>query len=386
MAKKQASLADFEISDSDSIFDDETAEETEEQDSQKDSDEDQDEEEEKPKNVKTAKKEKQTSTEDTKKEKKSSKSSKQVEEELETDDEIKTTDDSEEETTSETDSEKFFEEVEKITGQQVDVEYGDVDPISPQGVALREKAVKEQALDNFLTEIEEKFPQAFKALQHAYNGGDISELFTQTTGRDYSKVNIGEDDTVLAKEILKDYYKSKGIKNETKINKFIEIAEESEEGLITEAEGLLEELKESQDEQRSEVLENQKAKAAEQKKRDQILVTAVDDVLETRNLAGFRITDRAEASEFKKYVLGNIRRTDNGRYELATVIDQSNMEKILQAQYFQFKKGDLSKMILQKATTENTNKLKLRLKGEQNRIRSSQETTTSSGSLKDFDA
>src|SRR6188508_1349301 len=66
------------------------------------------------------------------------------------------------------DSAKFFEEVEKITGKNVPVDYGDIDPLTPEGVALREKALKEAYVNDFLTEIEESFPEAFQALQHAY--------------------------------------------------------------------------------------------------------------------------------------------------------------------------------------------------------------------------
>lgn len=282
-------------------------------------------------------------------------------------------------------AEKFFEEVERITGTSVEVDYGDVDPLSPQGVALREKAIKEVALDSFLEEIEAKFPQAFKALQHAYNGGDIAELFTQTTGRDYSKVELKDGDDTLAKEILKEYYKSRGVKSESKINKMIEADEDSENGLIKEAQVALNELKEEQEEQTSKALEVQKQKAAETKKKDQILVAAVDEVLEARKLGNFRISDRQEAIEFKKFILGSIRRTNDGNYELATPVAAGNLEKQLQYFYFQFKQGDLSKIVQQKAATQNAKKLQLKLQNEQSKTkRSTQQDDNTKLSLRDF--
>lgn len=295
------------------------------------------------------------------------------------------TDNSDDEPDDVEEAEKFFEEVEKLTGSTVDVDYGDVSPLSPQGVALRDKAIKAQALDSFLEEIEGKFPQAFKALQHAYAGGDISQLFTQTTGRDYTRIELKEGDDALAKDILKEYYKSRGVKSEAKISKMIEADEDSENGLVKEAQVALTELREEQEQGTAKVIEEQKQKAAEQKKKDQILVTAVDEVLEARKLGSFRIQDRQEASDFKKFVLGSIRRTNDGNYELATPIASNELERQLQYFYFQFKKGDLSKIVQQKAATENARKLSLKLQGEQTRTkRSTDQGSTSGLSLKDF--
>jgi hypothetical protein len=279
---------------------------------------------------------------------------------------------------------KFFEEVEKVTGLSVDVDYGDVHPLTPQGIALRDKALKDAVLDGFLEEMEGKYPQAFKALKHAYNGGDITELFSQTLGRDYSKVEIKETDNDLAKEVLKEYYKKRGVKNESKILKMIEADEDSDNGLIKEAQNALAELAEEQEKERSEIVERQARKEAEQKKKDQIFVAAVDEVLESKRLGSFRIPDRTEAQEFKKFVLSSLRRTETG-YELATTLNPNELSKQLQAAYFQFKKGDLSKIIQEKAVTENTKKLQFRLSNEQSKAKKTTEQESKTGiSMKDF--
>lgn len=264
---------------------------------------------------------------------------------------------------------KFFEEVEKITGQEVDVDYGTVSPLSPQGVALREKAVREAVLDSFLEDLEVKYPMVFKALTHANNGGNVADLFTTATGRDYSNVVIGEKDTDLAKEILKEYFKSKGIKSDNRINRLIQDAEESDEGVIVEANSVLEELKDEQAEKRNKLLEDQKIAKENEQKKDRLLVSAIDEVLETGKLGTFKLTGRQEATDFKKFVIQNVRKTPEGKYELAMPLESSNMEKVLQAHYFQFKKGDLSQLIQIKSNTESAKKLKLRLQAEQGKVK-----------------
>jgi hypothetical protein len=346
-----------------------SSEEIEEKDEQEEEQEEQQEEEEKkPKSKKKtikAKEEEETSQEEEEEEKEGEESKDKDKKKVKAEEEPKEKPETPDEDREVDDADRFFAEVEKLTGTELDVDYGETDPLSPQGVALREAAVKEDALDGFLAEIEEKFPQAFRALKHAYNGGDIAELFTKTLTRDYSTVKIEEKDEDLAKEILKEYYKSKGVKSDAKITKLIETDEDSETGIVGEAKTALEEMKAEQAEANNKVVEEQEKRASESKKRDQVLIAAVDEVLEARQLNSFKISDRAEATQFKQFVLGNIRRAPDGKYDLVTPVDQSNLEKVLQYQYFQFKKGDLSKIIQQKATTENVKRLKLRLKNEQ---------------------
>lgn len=286
------------------------------------------------------------------------------------------------------DSVKFFEEVHKITGEELDVEYGEVDPLSPQGIAMREKVVKQAALDGFLEEIETNFPTAYKALQHAYNGGNIADLFKSITSRDYSKVVLSEDNPTIAKEVLKEYYQSKGIKNPTRIDKLIELAEDSEEGLLGEADSALKELQAEQAEKEVNILNEQKAKDDNRKKQDTILVSALDEVLESGKLDSFKLAGPKETAEFRKFVMANLRRStkEEGKYEFATQIDGKNLEKLLKYKFFEFKNGDLSKLVQIKAITENTQKLRLRLEGEKagNKTTAQSSPRTDGLSLQDF--
>ncbi len=238
------------------------------EDEEEEESEEEDEEEEKPKKKVIAKKkakeeaeEESEEEEEEEKPKKGKKAPKKPEPVVAEEEEETTAEasDEEEETEEETTeaSSKFFEEVEKLTGMEVDVDYGDVDPLTPQGVAIREKAVREAALNSWIEEIEVKYPAAFRALQHAHNGGDIADLFSTAASRDYSKVEIGDKDTALSTEILKDFYKARGVKSEQKILKMIETDTDSDLGLIGEAKAALKELQEEQAAKENEVFESQ---------------------------------------------------------------------------------------------------------------------------------
>lgn len=354
----------------------------EEQEEEEEEEEEQEEEEEKPKPKKKAKvapksedeeeEEEEESEEEEEKEKPKKKKTAPKSEEEEQEEEQEKEESQEEESEDDTEkAQQFFEEVEKITGQEIDVDYGDVNPLTPQGVAIREKAIREAVLDGFLEDMEVKYPMIFKALTHANNGGNVADLFTTATGRDYSTVQIGDKDEPLAKEILKEYFKSKGIKSDVRISRLIQDAEESDEGVIAEARSVLTELKEEQETKRNEILEKQKVVKEGEQKRDKLLVSAIDEVLETGKLGTFKLTGRQEAADFKKFVIQSVRKTPDGKYELAMPLDSGNMEKVLQAHYFQFKKGDLEKLIQIKATTVNTQRLKLKLEAEKAKQKSS---------------
>lgn len=318
----------------------------------------------------------------------------EVEEEEEEEEEVveekeptATTEDEEtEDEEEEVDSSAFFEQVEKITGISLeDLDYKGVDPLSPEGVALREKAVMEYAVDNFLEELQKTHPKVFNAMQYAYAGRDIAELFEGVARRDYRKVSIGDDDENLAKQILTEYYEQKGIKSPERIRRLIQTDEESEEGLIQSARSMLEELQAEQARQEDEKLEQAKRERQEQEKRDKVFIASLDDVLESGKLETFQLAGKQEVSEFKKYLLSRIHRGPDNTYQLVTTIEPGKVEKILQAEYFRFKGGDLSRMVQIKAGTENAKKLRLRLnKDKKKKAATTEVDTKTTLSMKDF--
>lgn len=259
--------------------------------------------------------------------------------------------------------EDFWGAVEKITGNSVDVDFGDIDPISPQGVAIREKALQEKAVDDFLDNLQAKQPKVYKAFEHAMAGGSIEDLFTPGE-KDYSKVVIKEDDEEHAKQVLREYYQKRNITNEGRIQRMITADEESEEGLIKQAQGALQEMKLSQETDQKEKLEQQKIRAQRQAALDDKMIGEVETTINSLQLASFKIPTRKEAEEFSSFVRKSLQRDGSGGYLFITPIEPGNLEKQLQTEYFRFKKGDLDKLITTKAITKNTEALKLRIQKE----------------------
>jgi outer membrane biosynthesis protein TonB len=361
--------------DEDSLFN-EQEEEVEEEEIEEEDEQEEDEvpakKKEKPGKAKSTKKEKEESEEEESESEEEDETPKVKKKEtpktkVKAEEEEEETQETEEETEEETESDggkEFFEEVSRITGNEVDVDYGDTDPLSPQGVALRENAIKALAIDSIFEEIETKYPKVFKALQHASAGGDISELFKVTAGKDYSKITIGDEDDATAKQVLTDYYRAKGIKSEARIAKLIQEDEDDATGIVAIARGYLKELQDEQSAAENQVLEAQKARATEEKKRDSVLLAAIDEVIQGGKLGNWKFASKQDATDFRKFLDGKIRKLGDGKYEFGLTIEPANMEKTLQYMFFAKNGGDLTKFIQIKASSDNAKKLRLGIQKE----------------------
>jgi hypothetical protein len=402
MAKKTGpvSLDDFNsenlLSDEDQILDDELDQDEEIVDEQ----EDESDEEEAPKKKKKKKttiieEEEEEQPKPTKKTAKKKKAAPVIDEEEEEEEEEEIADPDEEEEEDEKDDTDdsdsvnpitFFSEVEKITGVEVAVDYGQTDPLTPQGIALREKALGEKVLDNFLEEVKASHPQLFKAFEYTFAGGSIEDLFQKATQRDYTKLELKDGDEDLARQVLKEYYQSRGVKSDSKLARLVQTDEESEDGLIKSAQAVAKELGESQAAEQSTRLETQKQAKAAQNRKDQAFVQSIAEIVDKGVIDSFKLTGRKEAEEFKSHLMDSIERTADG-YAFRIDIDPKNLTKILQSEYFRFKGGDLSKLIQVKAQTAATSKLKLKLEGDKKKPKGSgADSATGAGgfSMKDF--
>lgn len=303
------------------------------------------------------------------------------EEEEETEEESEE-EETEEPTPDEPDPAAFWQRVDQLTGNPVEVEYGDIDPISPEGVALREKALADKSVRDFVEKLQENYPSVYEALEYAHAGGKVEDLFKAE--RDYSAVVIKDDDADHAKLVLEEYYQRRGITNLARIKRMIAADEESEEGVVKTAQLALEEMKAEDAEQRAEEIETQKRIALREKEKDQRFVKSLNETILTGQIGSFKIASSREAKEFADFVRSGIQRDGKGGYMFVTPIDPANMEKQLQTEFFRFKKGDLSALITTKAQTIKAQQLRL------NADREKQKKKTSvggrqSGSLRDLD-
>ena len=257
------------------------------------------------------------------------------------------------------DSSAFYTAVTNLTGVELDVDYGDLDPLSPEGVAKRETTLAEAAIASQMDFLEKSYPRAFKVLEHEVNGGSVEDLF-KPGFKDYSKIELEEANTEQHKMILKEYYLDKGIP-EKKADLLIEADEDAEGGTFVAATGALKERVGIQETQEKKILKDQREAADVQKEQDDSMRGIVGDIATSGKIGNFQI-GKADQEKFAAYALQSIRRDGKGGYSFVVPLDSKSINTVMEQAFFSFKGGDLSKLIEVKAKTQATQRLKLGLK------------------------
>lgn len=277
--------------------------------------------------------------------------------------------------------EDIWEAVEAFTGKTVEVEYGEVDPSSVEGIAVRDEAIRKQTQESVFEYLEKTFPEPYKILQHYANGGELKDFY-QTRSVDYSKVEIKEDNEDQQKAFLLDYYMNvKGL-DKIKAEKIIEL--DTEQDLYKTATSALKELQEDQKEQEEEILQQQAEIKKQQDQKDKQFIEALSSYTDSGKIGEFMIPEK-EREEFNKSILQNIQRDGNGGYVYVLPVANQSIEQVLQQAYFGYKKGDIAKLVDRKAKTQNVAKLKLQIKKQRENLKSNVKEISKRKSLPTFD-
>ena len=263
----------------------------------------------------------------------------------------------------------FWEDVDKITGNAYEVDYGDTEPDSPEGAAIREEVVSKKAIEDNLAYLEEQFPEGFKALMHVSNGGKLKDLFNAETV-DYKSLVIEDTNIEAQKAFMKDYYKEKGF-SDAKALRNVEDDEDSEEGLLDNFKAALKEKQDAQDSATKNTFEKQEEAKKDQDAQDKKFGETVSSIINTGKIGNFQIAKK-DAEGFYNHVLKHIERKNDG-YALSVPLTNSNFQEQLQQLFFGFKKGDLSKFVAADAKTQNAKRLKRSMKKDKGLEESSSE-------------
>jgi len=254
----------------------------------------------------------------------------------------------------------FWEDVEAITGNTYEVEYGEVKPDSPEGAALREKVVADTAIAENLDHIKEKFPEAYQVLEHVSNGGKFTDLMTKN-GQDYSSITLTEENKIQQKIVLKDYYLSKGL-SEAKAIRNVEDDEDSEEGLFKNAEAALKEQQTEEANNKEGILQKQSMLKEAQDSRDKQFGQVLSTMINAGQVGNFKVP-KADAESFYDHIMKNVKREGEG-YAITIPLTNENLNSSLEQMLFGFRKGDLSKYVATAATTIKAKTLKRNLRKE----------------------
>lgn len=263
--------------------------------------------------------------------------------------------------------EDFWLDVDKLRGgDPLDIDFGDIDPLSPEGALIRENAVIDKALENWETELQEKYPEAYAFLDHMISGGTKEEFFeTAKTLVTLPSEEQLENDPKIQEDILQRNMSRKGLSDKV-ISSTIKalktddaLEEASKEALKEESQWEKDQLKAVSD--KAEQVTQQRNQSIQQ------INKYVDDVVATGEV-GNLVLPEADRKGFAQHLKSTIR-LDGNKWVAVTELTNENVQDFFKKEFFGYKKGNLKSLVEREARTQNTNRLRATIKDKTGRTK-----------------
>lgn len=253
----------------------------------------------------------------------------------------------------------FWDDVDKLRGEKLEVDYEGVDPETPEGAFKREQAIQLKAYDSYEERLAELYPREYQALVMRMNGEDPSSLYK--TEEDLISIELKEEDEVTQKLILKKDFKGKGLSDK---QADLMVKASYEEGTLFEDAKAAQAKAKEADKVRS---EEYKKQVEDKKKEDEKVISTFGSTLSqaiTTGIVGDFIIPEKDKQGFYNYLAENVKYEGGKFYTITPLESGDKLNKQLQAEFFKFKGGKLDDLILKKATTVATKRLKSKLSSE----------------------
>lgn len=248
----------------------------------------------------------------------------------------------------------FFEEVDKRTGLTIPVEYPEgVDPLTPEGIAIRELAVRQHAVDGWENKVKTNWPHAYAYFLHHMEGGSDEAFFKPERGMALPERASVEESAEIQTQIVKHDLITKGVDSE--------VADAHVASLIKK--NLLKDnaikIHETRVKERDEELKSIESRQAdENKKVDAVIATMSKKIDAVTADLGFVIPE-VDKTKVKEYIENNLTYSrQEGKFYVNQEINPDDMKAVMDALVFQFYKGDLTKLVQRKVLTKATQRLK----------------------------
>jgi hypothetical protein len=250
--------------------------------------------------------------------------------------------------------EEFWNAVNSITGREIEVDFGNVDPISPEGVALRENAIVESTEKAFDAYLRESNPRAYAYFLHTQAGGTDADFFGVgqpiLPSREDFEANA-DAQAILLKQDLVD----KGVPEDiaqTTVDKYVK------DNLLTEKALAIYDKYQAEDKKQIELME--KAAAEEQAQFKQQVTAFEQSVADTIASKVNLVIPEAKRTAFTQFIKDNTRHSD-GKFFFVQPVEATTLDKQIEALYFQFVKGDLKSLIVKQAKALTVQRLRANL-------------------------
>lgn len=248
----------------------------------------------------------------------------------------------------------IYAQVDELSGEPVEVDYEGVDPKTPEGIVKREDTIREQAVVNYDNQLKEEFPVPYELMVHMKAGGTLEEFFENGNEQDYNQITLTKADVKAQENIYRRALSLKGNTPE-QIDTLVKYAQDKLK-LFEYSQIELEQLQAKQEVQKTQRV----AKAKAQEQRDNNLVDSFYKTTNTYLTSGLKGVNipKSEHKAFNQYLQDNKFFIRDGKLLSIVEITNDNIQDEIAANYFKFKKADLSGIAQRKAESINASNIK----------------------------
>lgn len=253
-------------------------------------------------------------------------------------------DDPEEELTVE----DFFKQVDALHGSDIfgQVQYGETDPMSAEGIKMRDDYIAARAELQFEESIKQADPRAYAYLLHRQNGGSDDDFF-QVKSFVLPAMDKLEESVDLQRTVYSEALKAKG-STEKQIATLLKASIDSKE-LLDDAKAAWKEISDRDKDIAAKASVAHTATVKQHQADINMLSTAVNQVLTTSKDFGYQVADTDKAA-FEQAFKDNVY-YENGQFWLMKAITTASLPKIMETELFGHLGGKIDKMIEKQAQT-----------------------------------
>lgn len=270
---------------------------------------------------------------------------------------VKVEDDSDDDN-EEDESTAFFARVAELAGTPVEVTYPEgVTPISPEGIVIRDAAVRAQAEQAFEAQIKADNPRGYAYLIHTTNGGTDDEFFQGAPAFTLPT----EDELSTSAELQSTMYRF-DLKNRGLDEDMVEVLVAKaikDNNLKDKAVASFKYIEAKQVEQNTAIELRRKQAEQETQQRYATMEASITEAIDKE--ISFIVPEAAKP-EFRKFLNSKLTYDDStGEFFVVDKINKESLKSTIESLLFQYKKGDLATLIRKEAKSQASHKLRLKL-------------------------
>ena len=253
---------------------------------------------------------------------------------------------------------------------------------TPEGIAELTSDIASQIADDRIDEVMEAFPLVKEHLDYVLAGGD-SQRFMEANdpSKDYNLLEIDENDIGIQKQLLSNYFATKGHDKEF-IEEMVNDFEDTGK-LYSKAEAAKTALSNLQEAQRSQMVEEQRQQqAVQEEKLTEFWNGVADTIEESAEFAGISVPDR-DKNKFFDYLSTPV--TQEGQTQRDIDHQDADMDIKLAIDYLMYKGFDLGGLVETKAKTQNARSLKDRISRNEDSVKSTRRSSRRKGGNVDLE-